>query len=340
MVIPPGSHDASVLVLGGDLGGTSTRILVADRDGVAHGRGAAGGGNPTTHPDTAAAALGQALGDALDGIESSLVRAAVIGLAGGGARQGRGVRDALAHAWAAAGLVISPEYVGDLDVAFASGTAEPDGTVLIAGTGAAAGAVRNRRVVRTADGHGWLLGDEGSGFWLGREAVRSTLRTLDAAERPGPLAESVLRKLGAWSATATEESGSGRRARVIHAVNSRPPIRIAELAPLVTAAFEMHDPVAEDIVQHAARLLAGALGRVRAPDEQTPLVLAGRVVEEGSPVGSELRRLVRERFRGTVVSAQDGLGGATWLALASIDAAAATGAVRARLVQPDRGRTC
>ena len=200
MGIPSGRPDAGVLVLGGDLGGTSTRILVADRDGAAHGHGAAGGGNPTTHPDTAAAALGQALGEALDGIERSRVRAAVIGMAGGGARQGHDVRDALARAWTGAGLAVSPEYVGDLDVAFASGTAEPDGTVLIAGTGAAAGAVREHRTVRTADGHGWLLGDEGSGFWLGREAARATLRTLDAAEPPGPLAESVLRQLGAWSA--------------------------------------------------------------------------------------------------------------------------------------------
>ena len=116
-------------------------------------------------------------------------------------------------------------------------------------------------------------------------------------------------------------------------MNSRPPIRIAELAALVTAAYEVHDPVAEDIVESAARLLAEALGRVRAADEQTPVVLAGRVVEASSPVGAELRRLVGERFGGTVLSARDGLGGAAWLALASIDAGAATPAVRARLVQ-------
>ena len=328
-----------MLVLGGDVGGTATRILVADRHGVAVGRGAAGGGNPTAHPATAAAALGAALGQALTGVDASNVRAAVIGLAGGGALREPALRDEFVRAWAEAGLTGSPEYVSDLDVAFASGTADPDGTVLIAGTGAAAAAVTGHRVARTAGGHGWLLGDEGSGFWLGREAVRATLRTLDAAEPPGPLAESVLRQTGAWSApgdSGRRSDASRRRVALIHAVNAQPPIRMAELAPLVTAAFGVPDPAAVDIVDRAALLLADTVARVRRAGEQTPLVLAGRVVAADFPVGVALRRLVEQRFAGSVCSAQDGVGGAAWLALTAIDPGAATPATRARLVQPAR----
>ena len=51
---------AGPLVLGGDLGGTSTRIVVADSEGNVIGRGAAAGGNPTSHPASAAANFGQA----------------------------------------------------------------------------------------------------------------------------------------------------------------------------------------------------------------------------------------------------------------------------------------
>ena len=65
--------------------------------------------------------------------------------------------------------------------------------MLIAGTGSAAGLVRDHRLVRTADGHGWLLGDDGSGFWLGREAVRSVLRKLDLGEPIGLLGQAVVR---------------------------------------------------------------------------------------------------------------------------------------------------
>ena len=49
------------LVLGGDLGGTSTRVLVVGTDGRVRGRSTAAAGNPVSHPDGAAAAFGDAL---------------------------------------------------------------------------------------------------------------------------------------------------------------------------------------------------------------------------------------------------------------------------------------
>jgi len=48
------------LVLGGDLGGTSTRILVVGTDGRERGRSTAAAGNPVSHPDGAAAEAGAA----------------------------------------------------------------------------------------------------------------------------------------------------------------------------------------------------------------------------------------------------------------------------------------
>jgi hypothetical protein len=56
------------LVIGGDLGGTSTRIVVVGTDGRECGRSVAGGGNPISHPAGAAAALAGALGAALAGV--------------------------------------------------------------------------------------------------------------------------------------------------------------------------------------------------------------------------------------------------------------------------------
>jgi len=321
------------LVLGGDIGGTSTRILVVDRAGQTWGRGAAAGGNPTSHPDSAAAALEEALAKALAAVDGSAVRAAVVGLAGGGALLAPDVRERLTRAWSQSGVAANPTYVPDLDVAFASGTAEADGTVLIAGTGAAAGAVRGRRAVRTAGGHGWLLGDEGSGFWLGREAVRATLRALEVAQPPGPLAASVLQGLSITSPSEAPTGGDDPgllRRRLVHTVNSQPPIRLASLAPLVSAAHE-HDPVAAEIVDRGARLLCGTVEQVRDPAETSPLVLAGSVASADSAVGARLRDLVAARFAGPVLSARDGLGGAAWLALTAAEPTAATAAVRERL---------
>ena len=173
------------LALGGDLGGTSTRIVVVGPDGREHGRGITGGGNPTTDPAGAAAAFGDALRAALSGVDAARVKASVVGVAGGSALRTPAVATHFDRVWTEAGLTCDPGYVPDLEVAFAGGTPAPDGAVLVAGTGAAAGSLTDHRLTRTADGHGWLLGDDGSGFWLGREAVRATLRTLDAGDSPG-----------------------------------------------------------------------------------------------------------------------------------------------------------
>jgi N-acetylglucosamine kinase-like BadF-type ATPase len=323
------------LVLGGDVGGTSTRILVATREGSPLRVGIAGGGNPVSHPDSAAAALGQALRDALMGVDPTLVRAAVVGVAGGSALHRPEVRAAFDRVWSDVGLGCPATYASDLEVAFAAGTTQADGTVLIAGTGAVAGAVRGRRVVRTMDGHGWLLGDDGSGFWLGRQAVRATLHALDAAEPLRPLATSVLRELGALGAPAATQRPEldERRVRVIHTLHARPPVQLAELAPLVTAAYAAGDPAAHDIVEEAARLLARTVGRVRQPEERTPIVLAGSVAGEDSPIGKTLRALITQRLPGALLSAPNGVGGAAWLALATADPTAATDEARIRLVR-------
>jgi glucosamine kinase len=325
------------LVIGGDLGGTSTRILVVGTDGRECGRSVTGGGNPISHPAGAAAALAGALGAALAGVDPGRVQASVIGVAGGSALRTPPVAARFGKVWADAGLTCDPGWAPDLEVAFAAGTPEPDGSVLVAGTGATAGAVTGRRLTRTADGHGWLLGDDGSGFWLGREAVRAALRTLDAGEPPGPLVGAVLRELAGVDsadelALAGDRRGADRcRARVIQAVNSRPGVQLSALAPLVSAAYREGDPEARSIVERAAAALLTTLGRIRGQDETTPIVLAGGLTSDTTPVGTTLRALLPARFAGPVRPALTGAGGAAWLALAALDPALASRDAHARL---------
>jgi len=328
---------SEILALGGDLGGTSTRIVVVGPDGREHGRGITGGGNPTTDPAGAAAAFGDALRAALSGVDGARVKASVVGVAGGSALRTPAVAMHFDRVWTEAGLTCSPGYVPDLEVAFASGTPEPDGAVLVAGTGAAAGSLTERRLTRTADGHGWLLGDDGSGFWLGREAVRTTLRTLEAGGSPGALVDSVLRELEAdrtvddVTATSARRATERQRDRVIQAVNSGPGVRLSALAPLVTAAYRMGDPQAHSIVERAAAALEATLGLIRDPADRTPIVLAGSLAGDASPVGAELRTLLAARYAGVVLPASTGVGGAAWLALAALDPALATRETHARL---------
>ena len=314
------------LALGGDLGGTSTRIVVVGPDGREHGRGITGGGNPTTDPAGAAAAFGDALRAALSGVDGARVQASVVGVAGGSALRTPAVAAHFDRVWTEAGLTCDPGYVPDLEVAFAGGTPASDGAVLVAGTGAAAGSVTDHRLTRTADGHGWLLGDDGSGFWLGREAVRATLQTLDAGTPPGPLVEGVLHELDA-----DRPGRDAQHDRVIQVVNSRPGVQLSALAPLVTAAYRAGDPQAHSIVERAAAALLATLALIRDPAESTPIVLAGSLAGDASPVGAELRTLLAARFAGAVLPARSGVGGAAWLALAALDPALATREAHVRL---------
>ncbi|MBM0279193.1 ATPase, partial [Micromonospora sp. STR1s_6] len=73
------------LVVGLDVGGTSTRATVLTLDGQRVGTGHAGGGNPTSHgAERAAAELLTALRAALTDLDPTRVAAGTIGLAGAG----------------------------------------------------------------------------------------------------------------------------------------------------------------------------------------------------------------------------------------------------------------
>lgn len=298
------------LALGLDVGGTSSRALVRDREGAVLGRGEAGGGNPNSHPpEQAAREVERAAAAALADLDPARVRAAVLGMAGASTMGDPRVSAPFEALWTRLGLGCRAQVVTDCEVAFAAGTSAPSGTVLIAGTGAVAARIEHHRLAATAGGHGWLLGDEGSAFWLGREAVRVALRALEGRAPRDELTELVLGRLGA------EE-----RKGVITAVNAAPPIRLAELAPLVTSAADEAVPTASELVRRAGDLLAETAAATRHGTDSTPVVLAGSLVEAGNPVGAALRTALAERSRVRPVTAGPGAAGAAWLAARALDA--------------------
>ncbi|WP_219510170.1 N-acetylglucosamine kinase [Nonomuraea ceibae] len=307
------------LVLGVDAGGTSTRAAAFTVDGEEVGRGTADGGNPgTLGLDHACANVSSAIASALAGADSALVESVALGLAGNPALAGALTRRLFA-ASPETGLphALRPRLVrnvGDVVTAFCAGTPSPSGTVLISGTGAIAAKITGRAVVATSDGYGWLLGDDGSGFWLGRTAARAALRALTEG-RPSPLADLVTRRL--LPAAPPHDPAPGpalglalRPAladRLVAAVHSRPPLALAELAPLVSEAAAAGDPEAVAIATEAAHLLAATALRVH--DPRSPLVLAGSVLTSPGPVRDSVRDLL-----GTVHTAGDPAGAAAWLA--------------------------
>jgi N-acetylglucosamine kinase-like BadF-type ATPase len=66
------------------------------------------------------------------------------------------------------------------------------GVAVIAGTGSAAWGANGDGDEARAGGWGYLLGDEGSGYWLGREAVRHSLRRMNQGQEPDELTRALL----------------------------------------------------------------------------------------------------------------------------------------------------
>ncbi|MFE9205481.1 N-acetylglucosamine kinase [Micromonospora sp. NPDC007230] len=324
---------SDTVVVGLDVGGTSTRVAAVSIDGVRLGTGRAGGGNPTSHgAERAAAELLAALRAALADVDPTRVRAGVIGLAGAGRLladpQGRAAFD---QAWSDAGLRCPYAVHGDALVAYASGTAAPDGTVLIAGTGAIAAQVRDLRLDRTADGHGWLLGDAGSGFWLGREAVRRLLSDLDRADPPGELAGRVLAELTGSAEVAVRPRATAEA--VVQAVTRRPPVELARLAPLVVAAARAGEPTARALIGEAAVLLAENAARIRPPGAADPVVLGGGLLTGDTPLGAAVRAELARRWPDAPLhTAGDGAAAAAWLAARDLPEVTDPAALHALLV--------
>lgn len=303
--------ESSALVLGMDVGATTSRAVVYDLRGRPLGRGTACGGNPNSHP------LSQAVGEivaaamaALEGIGPARVRAGVLGMAGITKLAEPEVASEFRRAWREIGLAGVVRVVSDCEVAFAAGSPDAAGTVLIAGTGAIAGRIAEHRLVATVGGHGWLLGDEGSAFWVGREAVRQALRTFDRGERPGELTVEVCTHL--LGPAGLDDPGA-IRTRLINAVHSAPPIRLAELAPLVTSATGRGERTATEIATRAAALLAETARSAHHPGTAAPIVLAGGLVALGNPIGEALRaELAADGM--DLRTAGSGAAGAAWLA--------------------------
>ena len=297
--------------MGVDAGGTASRAVVATPAGAVVGRGRGGPGNPFAAGPAAAAAIAGALRQALSGVDPADVAAGVLGLAGAGACTDPAITGALATAWASAGLTCPHDVVGDAVTAFAAGTSAPSGSVLIAGTGAVAARIHGHEVVHTADGLGWLLGDQGSGHWLGMSALRSAVRTW-----PSPFAVSV-----------AAHAGVGDRDRLIHWAQELPHARIAALAPLVCAAARSGDPSASAIVGEAVRRLTATLDEV---GTDGPIVLAGGLLTADTPVWTALLGVLRDRGRAALTSGDPAVA-AAWLAARRVPAVDAA-ALHARLL--------
>ena len=152
-------------ILGIDAGGSGTRVVILENGTVT--------ARPDGPPMNALLTDGFA-GHLRDIIGAAGATAAGIGLPG--VRQHDEARRLGATLTRQAGCPV--HVTGDADSARAGAFLGAPGVVVIAGTGSAAFGWNGESSAR-AGGHGFLLGDEGSAYWIGRAAVRAALRWED-----------------------------------------------------------------------------------------------------------------------------------------------------------------
>ncbi|MFJ8159717.1 N-acetylglucosamine kinase [Streptomyces sp. NPDC096136] len=326
---PQGRGRGPGLVLGIDGGGSGLRAVVAAvGGGPALATAKAGAANVRSVPEPVLTErLARVVGRVLPPGRPADVVSVVAGFAGAGVpgRAGdggqrlavRALRAALArHGCAPAHLRVA----ADSEIAFAAAPGcPPDGLAVIAGTGAAATRMRGHRLAATADGCGWLTGDDGSGFWIAREGVRRALRAVDGR---GPATLLAPRLAEAFGAPA-DDPASVRFALVDGALAPADPLRLARHCPLVVRAAADGDAVAGRILDEAADLLAESTAALR-PRPGEPLVTVGGLL---GPRGPLLDRFT-DRVRGWGLApypVRDGLHGAVALARAACAGAAGRG---------------
>ncbi|MBW3084357.1 hypothetical protein KEM60_00544 [Austwickia sp. TVS 96-490-7B] len=277
---------AAVTFFGVDIGGTATRAVWCDQTGHVLGVGVAAGGNPRSSPGEVSTCLTAAISRAhamsgidLTGSDSAQGRHAreaapmMVGVGASGAGSARRVDiERSVHAGiAAAGLTAPVTLATDVDIAFRAGSSLLDGTVLIAGTGAVAATYRRGRLIHRRDGLGWLLGDTGSGTWIGRRVLRAVAAHVDGAGPVTLLTARVTADLGISPDCSPQD--------VIRACDELRPAEWARFAHVAVQLSDV-DPVAETIVADAGAALISTLAAARG-SATGPVVLAGGLLADG-----------------------------------------------------------
>ena len=234
--------------LGIDGGGSKTLAILVDEQGRELGRGQAGSANyANVGLEQAKASIYQAVATARAQAPGPVeVRNAWIGLAGIDTPQAH--HDFTPHLRALAHHVL---LTNDAELGL-SALPQAVGIVLIAGTGSIALGRDQHGDIQRSGGWGHILGDEGSGYALGQQALQAAVR---AADGRGPTTTLMQRILDLWQLTTPYDL-------ISHIYPQGDKAMIAQLSTCVLQAAHEGDAVANEIIHHAAEELALAVSAV------------------------------------------------------------------------------
>ena len=272
--------------MGIDGGGSKLRVAIMDANLDQLSSLTAGAVNPSTvGRDAARVRIQEGIHRAvrLANIRRDDIAAVGIGIAGASNLHSEDwLRDTVKLALPSAHIAPS----SDLEIALVGALGQRHGLLVLAGTGSAVFGVTcdGRRL--QVGGWGYLLGDQGSSYWIGTQLLKHITETHDNAGERGmtALGRACLDELGL----------SDPRDLVAWVYRSKeaPTGMIASLAPLVLRYADAGDQLAREILHGAAQHLAGKLDtlRRRLDDAQAPIAFAGGLLESENWLSCELAK--------------------------------------------------
>jgi N-acetylglucosamine kinase-like BadF-type ATPase len=280
-------------VLGIDAGGTKTVALLADERGrvIAEARG--GGANLHAAGELEVEKVLHHVMETAIGDRPVTPAAICLGIAGVDREdEARTVRAIMRRIGHHARTVV----VNDALIALVAGAGNGPGIVIIAGTGSIVYGRNDRHEAARAGGWGHIIGDEGSGYWIGREALAAVMRAGDGRGPETQLSADILAHFAIQDVS--------RLPRIVYD-RELPRMSVAALGPIVQQARDKGDAVAARILERAADELVLAARSVALQldmrGDAFPFILAGGVFRVVPWLGYEVaRRLVEVAPRGQV----------------------------------------
>jgi len=299
-------------VLGIDAGGTKTVCLLADQSGAVLAESRGPGANLHAAGELAVErVLQDVMGQAIGG-RAIAPGAICLGIAGvDGNEEARTVCAMMARIGYGARTLV----VNDALIALVSGAHDAPGIVIIAGTGSIVYGRNENGEAARAGGRGHMIGDEGSGYWIGREALAAVMRAADGRGPQTQLSSDILAYFGIRDVS--------RLPRIVYD-RAHPRMAVAALGPLVQQVAARGDAVATRILERAAEELVLAAQsvttRLGMRGDAFTFYLAGGVFRVVPWLVTELeRRLVELAPRCEVERlSQEPATGAVWLALSEL----------------------
>lgn len=271
--------------VGVDGGGSKTLAVVVDAQGCERGRGLAGSGNQAAvGVEQAVSQLRAAVEEAMQMAGCSLPPcAAWLGVAG--IDTPRDYELLFPHLRSLAETV---RLTNDAELVLGA-LDQCVGVALIAGTGSIAIGRDACGAATRAAGWGHLMGEEGSGYEIGRQALQAAVRAADGRGQPTTLLSCILEH---WQL----QDVNGILGEVYPDIDNA---KIARLSSIVLDAAEAGDNVARKIIRQSAAELALMVttvsDRLHFPGGQIPLALGGGLLVHGAAFRAQVIRRLRHR---------------------------------------------